>query len=34
MLVVCGTPEELGRFHRVELDKWGPLIKEAGLKSE
>jgi tripartite-type tricarboxylate transporter receptor subunit TctC len=31
MVVVCGTPEELGRFHRVELDKWGPVIKEAGL---
>ena len=34
MIVVCGTPDELGRFHKAELDKWGPLIKEAGLKSE
>jgi tripartite-type tricarboxylate transporter receptor subunit TctC len=33
MIVVCSTPEELGRFHKDELAKWGPLIKEAGLKS-
>jgi tripartite-type tricarboxylate transporter receptor subunit TctC len=34
MIVVCGTPDELGRFHKDELAKWGPLIKEAGLKAE
>lgn len=34
MIVVCGTPDELGRFHKAELDKWGPLIKEAGLTSQ
>ena len=34
MIVVGSTPDELGRFHKVELDKWGPLIKEAGIKSE
>ena len=34
MIVVCGTPDELGRFHKAELDKWGPLIKAAGLKQE
>ena len=33
MIVVGGTPDELGKFHQVELAKWGPLIKEAGLKS-
>src|SRR6185295_15203151 len=31
MIVVCGTPDELGRFHKAEMAKWGPLIKEAGL---
>jgi tripartite-type tricarboxylate transporter receptor subunit TctC len=34
MIVVGSTPAELGRFHKAELDKWGPLIKEAGLKSQ
>ena len=34
MIVVCGTSDELGRFHKAELDKWGPLIKSAGLKQE
>jgi tripartite-type tricarboxylate transporter receptor subunit TctC len=34
MIVVGSTPDELGRFHKAELDKWGPLIKEAGIKSE
>jgi tripartite-type tricarboxylate transporter receptor subunit TctC len=34
MIVVCGTPDELARFHKAELDKWGPLIKAAGLKQE
>jgi tripartite-type tricarboxylate transporter receptor subunit TctC len=33
MIVVCGTPDELGAFHKAELAKWGVLIKEAGLKS-
>jgi len=33
MIVVCGTPSELGSFHKAEIAKWGPLIKEAGLKS-
>jgi tripartite-type tricarboxylate transporter receptor subunit TctC len=32
MIVVGSTPDELGRFHKAELDKWGPVIKEAGLK--
>jgi len=34
MIVICSTPAELGRYHKAELDKWGPLIKEAGLKSQ
>jgi tripartite-type tricarboxylate transporter receptor subunit TctC len=34
MIVVCGTSDELGRFHKAELDKWGPLIRAAGLKQE
>ena len=34
MIVVGSTPDELGRFHKAELDKWGPLIKEAGIKSQ
>ena len=34
MIVVGSTPEELGRFHKAELDKWGPVIKEAGLKQQ
>jgi tripartite-type tricarboxylate transporter receptor subunit TctC len=34
MIVVCGTPEELGSFHKEEIAKWGPLIKEAGLREQ
>jgi tripartite-type tricarboxylate transporter receptor subunit TctC len=34
MIVVGSTPEELGKFHKAELDKWGPVIKDAGLKQE
>ncbi len=33
MIVVGGTPDELGKFHKEDLAKWGPVIKEAGLKS-
>jgi tripartite-type tricarboxylate transporter receptor subunit TctC len=29
-----GTPEELAAFEKRERDKWGPLIKAAGLKGE
>ncbi len=28
-----GTPEEFGRFIRAELDKWGPVVKAAGVKA-
>lgn len=26
-----GTPEDFGRFIRAELDKWGPVVKAAGV---
>src|SRR5205085_659328 len=28
------TPEGLAAFHKIEIDKWWPLIKAAGLKAE
>jgi len=28
-----GTPEEFGKFIRAELDKWGPVVKAAGVKA-
>jgi tripartite-type tricarboxylate transporter receptor subunit TctC len=28
-----GTPEEFGRFIRSEYDKWGPVVKAAGVKA-
>jgi tripartite-type tricarboxylate transporter receptor subunit TctC len=27
-----GTPEDFARFIRAELDKWGPVVKAAGVK--
>ncbi len=27
------TPEEFGKFIRAELDKWGPVVKAAGIKA-
>jgi tripartite-type tricarboxylate transporter receptor subunit TctC len=32
LFVVGSTPEELGAYLKSELAKWGPVIKEAGLK--
>ena len=32
--VVGSTPGELGAFLKSEMDKWGPIIKEAGIKVE
>jgi tripartite-type tricarboxylate transporter receptor subunit TctC len=26
------TPEALGAFHKAEIEKWGPIIKQAGIK--
>src|SRR5256886_6301952 len=31
LFVIGSTPAELGRFLKSEMDKWGPLIKEAGI---
>ena len=28
------APAELGTFFKAEMDKWGPIIKEAGIKVE
>ena len=28
------TPEGLAAFHKAEIDKWWPIIKEAGIKAE
>jgi len=34
-VVVRGsTPVELATFFRVEMDKWGPVIKEAGIRGD
>ncbi len=32
--VLGGTPEEYGRIIRAELDKWGKVIRNAGIKVE
>src|SRR3954453_22600454 len=31
---VGSTPEEFGAFIRAEYEKWGPIIKAAGIKAE
>jgi tripartite-type tricarboxylate transporter receptor subunit TctC len=31
LFVVGSTPDELGRFFKAEMDKWGPLIKDTGI---
>src|SRR6266849_4150899 len=33
LFVVGSTPEELGQFFKAEMDKWGPIIKEAGIRA-
>ena len=30
-MVHGSTPAELGAFLKAEMDKWGPVIKEAGI---
>ena len=32
--VVGSTPAELAAFLKAEMDKWGPVIKEAGIKGD
>jgi tripartite-type tricarboxylate transporter receptor subunit TctC len=32
--VIASTPAELGAFLKSEMDKWGPIIKAAGIKVE
>jgi tripartite-type tricarboxylate transporter receptor subunit TctC len=32
--VVGSTPAELGAYLKTEMDKWGPVIKEAGIKGD
>ena len=31
---VGGTPAELEKFRRTEMEKWAAIIKRAGIKSE
>jgi tripartite-type tricarboxylate transporter receptor subunit TctC len=32
--VVAGSPEEFGAFYRAEIEKWGKVIKAAGIRLE
>ena len=32
LFVVSSTPEEMGAYHKAEMEKWGPLIRDAGIK--
>ena len=32
IVVVGSTPAELAAFLKAETDKWGPVIKEAGIR--
>ena len=34
MIAVGSTSEELREFHKADMDKWGPLIKSAGLEQK
>jgi tripartite-type tricarboxylate transporter receptor subunit TctC len=31
LFVIGSTPEELGQYLKAEMDKWGPIIREAGI---
>ena len=31
LFVIGSTPEQLGQYLKAEMDKWGPIIKEAGI---
>jgi tripartite-type tricarboxylate transporter receptor subunit TctC len=32
--VVGSSPQELAAFLKAEMDKWGPVIKEAGIRGD
>ncbi|HEY1290664.1 MAG TPA: tripartite tricarboxylate transporter substrate-binding protein, partial [Burkholderiales bacterium] len=32
VVVIGSSPEALGAHLRAEMDKWGPVIREAGIK--
>ena len=34
MEVAVTSPEELGRFQLQELERWGRIIKDAGIQPE
>jgi tripartite-type tricarboxylate transporter receptor subunit TctC len=34
LFVIGSTPDELGRILKADMDKWGPIIKEAGLQAQ
>jgi tripartite-type tricarboxylate transporter receptor subunit TctC len=34
MIAVGSTSEQLRKFHQADMDKWGPLIKAAGLEQK
>jgi tripartite-type tricarboxylate transporter receptor subunit TctC len=34
MIAVGSSSEELRAFHKADMDKWGPLIKAAGLQQK
>ena len=33
VMVQSSTPEQLGALLRSEIDKWGPVIKDAGISA-
>ncbi len=34
LFVIGSTPEQLGQYFRAEMGKWGPIIKEAGIRMQ
>ena len=32
--VVAGTPEHFGAFLKSEVDRWGKVVREAGIKAD
>ena len=33
LFVIGSTPEQLGQYLKAEMDKWGPIIKDAGIST-